>query len=87
MANSGEHNARTESNFERFARKCYADTGGRLPLKSPACETCVHYVRLRLHYRRNWGVCINAASERDGLLTFRQDGCAGHQSREDDEQA
>ena len=44
----------------------------------PDCDTCRWFVEL-LRTAPDWGVCANPASERAGLLSFREQGCWQHE--------
>lgn len=50
----------------------------------PDCSVgCVYFVRLEGPLGDDWGVCVNQASPRHGLLTFEHQGCQHFTGPED----
>ena len=52
---------------------------------SPDCSSgCKHFLKLPGNLGMDWGVCINPASPRAGLLTFEHQGCEQFEGEETD---
>ena len=60
-------------NFGKVNRDDVEEKTGEWPMD---CSTgCKHYLHLAGELRSDWGVCVNPASHRCGLLTFEHQGC------------
>ena len=58
---------------------------GKRVRTGPDCSYgCRHFLKLPGDLAYDWGVCINARSQRSGLLTFEHQGCEFFEAEPDD---